>query len=150
MVMDGQRVLDSLKEEAGLCAELAELRVEQRRLIDAGEAEQLLEVLARKQRTIGRITEIEDRLKPIKTHWDECRRQYPAASRLAIGEAFRQVRSLLEDLIAKENEDAQVLAARKDQVEQEIKSFGEKRQIQSAYRAPNVRPESVLFDRMDA
>ena len=148
--MDGQQVLDSLKEEAGLCAELATLRQEQRRMIDAGEAEQLLEVLARKQRTITRIGLIEERLKPIKINWDQCRRDYSATSRLAIGDAFRAVRSLLEDLIARETEDAQVLEAHKNQVEQEIRTFGQKRQVQTAYGAPAVRPESCLFDRTDA
>lgn len=148
--IDGQQVLNSLQEEALLCAELATLRLEQRRLIDAGEAEQLLEVLARKQRTIARIGQLEECLKPVKVNWDQCRRSYSATSRLAIGEAFRQVRSLLEDLIAKETEDAQVLAARKTRTEQEIQTFDRKRQIETVYRAVDVRPESRLFDRTDA
>jgi hypothetical protein len=148
---EGQQVLESLKEEAELCTLLAGLREEQRRLIDAGEAEQLLDVLARKQRAINRIGQIEERLRPVKSDWERRRRDYPAAGRVAIGEAFREVRSLLEDLIAKETDDAAALAARKDAAEREIQSFDSKRRIETAYRTQHVgRPESRLIDRKDA
>ena len=148
--IDGQTILESLKEEAGLCTELTTLRQEQRRLIDAGEAEQLLDVLARKQRAITRIGQLEERLRPVKSNWDQCRRSYTAANRVAIGEAFREVRSLLEALIAKETEDAEVLAARKKQTEEEIQTFDRKRRVERVYRTVETRPESQLIDRTDA
>ena len=48
--LDGASVLAALKEEAAACGELSGLRAEQRRLIESGEAEALLEVLAGRKR----------------------------------------------------------------------------------------------------
>ena len=149
VLTDERQVLASLREEAALCTELSGLRDEQRQLIEAGEAEQLLDVLARKQRVIDRIGQLEEALKPLKSAWDERRRDFPAAGRVAIGEAFREVRTLLGDLIAKETEDAELLASRKTDVEKEMTTFDHKRRIQSAYHASAAVAESRYIDRTD-
>jgi hypothetical protein len=148
--MDGQAILAALKEETALCEGLASLREEQRHLIDSGEAEKLLEVLARKERAIARIGELESRLKPVKTSWDQRRRDLPPAERVAIGEAFRQIRGLLEDLVGKETSDAEALAARKAGASRELESLGRRRQVQSAYRASAAPGGSQFIDRKDA
>lgn len=148
--MNVGQVLNMLKEEAALCNELAALRGEQRVLIDAGDAETLLDVLAKKQQVIQRIGLLEEQLGPVKANWEAQRGSLPAAQRVAVAEAFRQVQLLLEDLIAKETEDAEALAARKAEVTQEMDSFDRKRQLQAVYHAPGGRPESRLVDRKDA
>lgn len=148
--MDDRQVLTALKEEAELCGHLAELREEQRTLIDAGEAECLLDVLARKQRTLDRIGQLEAELKPLRSEWDQRKHDFRATQRVAIGEAFREVRCLLEDLIAKENSDAEALAARKGAAAAEMETFGRRRQIHAAYGAAGRATESRLIDRKDA
>lgn len=149
IAIDGQQVLAALEQEAAACRQLASLREEQRRLIDAGEAEKLLEVLARKQRTITRIGELEEQLKPLKTTWNDCCDQFPALARVQIGQAFGKVRDLLAELIARETEDAQALASRKEAAEEELTTFDRKRQLETAYRFAGPRPESRLVDRTD-
>jgi hypothetical protein len=148
--MNGQAILVALREESALCGELAGLRLEQRRLIEAGEAELLLEVLARKQRAIGRITQLEEELRPVKTDWERQRGLLPAAQRIAVGEAFREVRQRLEELIRHETEDAEALAARKDQVAKELETFDRKRRLETLYRQPDGAGESRYVDRRDA
>lgn len=148
--MNGQEVLDLLKQEASLCAELAALRSRQRALIDAGQAEQLLEVLAAKQRTISGITAVEEHLRPLKTDWQTRRADFPTAQRIAITDAFRGVREQLEDLITKETEDAEALAAQKDSAAREMESFDRKRRLETVYRQPEAAAESRYLDRKDA
>jgi len=147
---DGQAILETLKEEAAVCAELTSLRDEQRRLIDAGEAERLLEVLARKQRAIARIGRLEETLKPVKAGWDERRLAFPAGQRIAIGDAFREVRGLLETLIRKETEDAEALAARRTQAAEELGTFDRKRRLETVYRGADGPAESRFIDRKNA
>lgn len=147
---DGRQILDTLNEEARLCDQLAALREEQRQLIDAGDPEKLLDVLASKQKAITRIGELEEHLKPVKADWPEQRRRFPAGRRVAIGEAFRKVRGLLQDLIAKETEDAEALAVQRDRVAHEMQTFDRKRQIETVYRGPAAKPESRYIDRKDA
>jgi len=148
--IEADRILDALEQEVVLCDELAALRREQRGLIDAGEAEKLLDVLARKQRTIDRIGELETRLRPVKAEWETLRQGFAPSRRLAVGEAFRRVRGRLEDLIARETEDAEALAARKQEAAHELELFDRKRQLPAAYQAPGGRPESRFVDRKDA
>ncbi|HOI56723.1 MAG TPA: flagellar export chaperone FlgN [Phycisphaerae bacterium] len=133
------QILDALRQEADACRELAELRGEQRRLIDADRAEDLLAVLARKQKAINRVGSLEELLKPVKAEWNVRRQELPPVARVEIAEAFRRVRDLLEALIARETEDAEALAQRKDAAERELATFDGKRRIQNAYRAPDVR-----------
>ena len=147
---DAEHILGMLQQEVTLCNELAALRSQQRSLIDAGDAEKLLDVLARKQRVITRIGELEGQLKPVKAHWEDVRQGYPPSRRLAIGEAFRQVQDLLEGLIARETEDAEALVARKHQVAQELETFDRKRRLGTAYQSVGGRPESRFVDRKDA
>jgi hypothetical protein len=147
---DGEQVLRTLNEEAELCVRLAELRARQRQLIDAGEAEPLLDVLADKQQAIAQVGRIENQLRPLKADWTERRRHFRPAQRVAIGDALSRVRSLLEELIARETEDAEALAARKDEVADELQQFDCKRRLGTAYGAAAVgRPESRLVDRRD-
>ena len=147
---DADTILDALEQEVVLCDELAALRCEQRSLIDSGEAEKLLDVLARKQQTINRIGELEAQLRPVKADWEALRHGFAPSRRLAVGEAFRRVRTRLEDLIARETEDAEALAARKQEVVQELEAFDRKRQLPAAYQAAGGRPESRFVDRKDA
>jgi len=149
IAIDGGRILAALDEEAAVCRQLAELREEQRRLIDDGQGEKLLDLLARKQEAISRIGELEGQLKPLKAAWNDCCDRLPALQRVEIGEAFRKVRDLLEDLIARETEDAEVLANRKEAAQEELLTFDRKRQLETAYRSTGRRPESQLVDRTD-
>jgi hypothetical protein len=149
--LDGPTVLAALREEAAACGELSALRLEQRRLIDAGQAEQLLDVLARKEQAVSRISRMEERIRPLKAQWEVRKGGLPASQRLAIGDAFVQVRGLLEKLIAAETEDAEVLAARKNAVQGRIDNFDRKRQLNAVYgRAPGGVATSRLVDRHDA
>jgi hypothetical protein len=147
--LNGPSVLAVLKQEAAACQELAALREEQRRLIDAGEAEQLLGVLARKEQAIARITRFEGQLKPVKAEWETRKGRFAARERVAITDAFREVRNLLELLIARETEDAEVLAARKEAAQQELDTFDRKRQLEMAYRRSSTPVESRYVDRSD-
>jgi len=147
---DADHILSTLKQEIALCDELAALRSQQRTLIDVGDAEKLLDVLAGKQRVITRIGELEKQLKPVKADWEHVRQGFPPSRRLAIGEAFRNVQNLLEGLIAKETEDAEALVARKQDLAQELETFDRKRQLGAAYQPVGGRPESRFVDRKDA
>jgi chromosome segregation ATPase len=149
IAIDGHQILAALQQEASACRQLASLRDQQRRLIDAGEAEKLLEVLAQKQRAISRISELEEQLKPLKASWNDCCDQLPALERARIGEAFGKVRDLLAELIARETEDAEALANRKETAEQELATFDRKRQLATAYGAAGPRSDSQLVDRTD-
>ena len=150
LLSDGRSVLDVLNQEVATCRELADLRQEQRRLIDAGEAEQLLRLLARKQEAIGRITTFEDQIRPLKSDWEARKQAFPASQRIAIGDAFREVRGLLESLIADENADVEALAARKNAARSDLETFDSKRRLEATYRPSQVVAESRYLDQKDA
>ncbi|MBN2583802.1 MAG: flagellar export chaperone FlgN [Planctomycetes bacterium] len=143
-----EQILDALRQEADACRELAALRSEQRQLIDADKAEELLTVLARKQKAINRVGRLEEMLKPVKADWETRRCELPPLARVEIAEAFRQVRDLLEELIARETEDAEVLAGRKDAAEKELATFDSKRRLETTYRAVDGRSEGSLLNHL--
>lgn len=148
--LDGTGVLAALKEEASACGELAGLRAEQRRLIESGEAEALLEVLARKEKALARIARAEQRIRPLRAAWETRKMALPASQRVAIGDAFVEVRQLLEKLIAAETEDAEALAAKKNAAQGRIETFGRRRQLHAAYGQAAPGPvEGMMMDRRD-
>jgi hypothetical protein len=148
--LDGTGVLAALKEEASACGELAGLRAEQRRLIESGEAEALLEVLARKEKAIARIARAEERIRPLRAAWEVRKANLAASQRVAIGDAFVEVRQLLEKLIAAETEDAEALSAKKKAAEGRIETFGRRRQLNAVYgRAAPGPVEGMMMDRRD-
>ncbi len=134
LTMDGQGILEAIRQEREACDQLAELRAEQRRMIDAGEAEALLEVLGRKQQTIDLIMRLESQLKPVRAEWEQKQATFGAAMRFSISDGFREVRDRLESLIAQENEDAEALASRKERVQGELDDLGRKRRLEAVYR----------------
>jgi hypothetical protein len=148
--LDGSGVLAALREEAAACGELAGLRAEQRRLIESGEAEALLEVLARKEKALARIARAEERIRPLRAQWETRKAALAASQRVAIGDAFVEVRQLLEKLIAAETEDAEALAAKKKATEGRIETFDRRRQLHMVYgRAAPGLVEGRMVDRRD-
>ncbi len=151
--LDGTGVLAALKEEAAACGELAGLRAEQRRLIETcgpESLETLLEVLARKEKALARIARAEERIRPLRAMWETRKMALAASQRVAIGDAFVEVRQLLEKLIAAETEDAEALAAKKKATEGRIETFGRRRQLNAVYgRAAPGPVEGRMMDRRD-
>lgn len=142
--MSGQEIIDAIAQEHQACDDLAALRIEQRLLIEAGDAEALLEVLSRKQQTIDLITQLESKLKPIRAEWETIQSDFPAGQRFSISDGFREIGDALETLIAQESEDADMLSQRKDQVQDELDTLGRKRRLESVYRSgagANVRQD---------
>lgn len=139
-MISGEAILEAIRQEREACDGLAILRAEQRVLIDSGEAERLLEVLSRKQQAIDLIMRLEAQLKPVRADWDRLQMDFPASLRFSISDGFREIRDQLEELISQENEDAEVLSRRKEQVQEELSTLGRKRRLESAYRGGQLPP----------
>lgn len=148
--LDGRNILAMLEEEAGLCRTLSDLRSRQRKMIDAGDAEGLLDILGRKQQAIDRVGRIEEQLRDLKAGWDRRKHEFAAAERVAIGDAFREIRELLGELVAHENDDAEALAGRTRQAQDQVEQFDQKRRLRTAYGPSAAAAESRYVDRTDA
>lgn len=99
---------------------LEELAREQGDLIRAGNTEQLLTVLQRRQLYVDRIAEQEGRLQEVKRNWPESAADWPQGLRLRAETRIAEIKRLLEQITACDRRDMQTLQARSADVSRQL------------------------------
>ena len=107
------RLLELFGQEQACYTRLLDQSRSQRTLIDAGDADGLLRILADKQHTLARMQRIEDELAPAKDQWIELRHRLDEGERELLDDALSTVEQLLAEVIAAERHCEQKLLARR-------------------------------------
>ena len=133
--IDAARLAADLGEQVECYRRLARLAESQHAFVEQGATDRLLEVLQGRQAELGRITAIEERLRPIKRRWPEVSAALPAGERESAEAMFHEARSLLASITAADQGDALVLQQRKLNLGKQIAAATGARTVNRNYAA---------------
>lgn len=132
---EAEDVIRLLGAQRDLYALLARLADRQRGLITGNESQQLLKVIAERQRVLSALGQIGERLKPFRERWQEVRGRMSPQERTTVDEVVADIQRQLAAIIEKDEKDVQLLAARKETATQSMKSIKRGREAGAAYAA---------------
>lgn len=132
---DANELLSLLSEQRDAYHELGRLAERQRALITADEPEQLLAVLAQRQKVLDRLTAMADRVRPYQEQWQALRPGMGAEVGDQVDRLIAEIRQTLSVILEKDEADARLLAARKGSTARSMGALKQGRQADAAYAA---------------
>ena len=134
MVMGSEsEVLELLRTQASLYARLEQFASSQRRLVGDEDAGPLLSLLADRQRLSAELTGVASRLAAARGEWPAFRDGLSPARRAEADELVRGASESLRRVIESDEQDARLLAIRKERVKRELRETHTTGQAISAY-----------------
>ena len=124
-----------LTEQCALCRELAGLGERQRSLIAADQAEELLQVLGRRQGVIERLGALSDRMRPYQQNWPQVRAGLSQEVGRRVDEMVSEVNSHLSSILDGDKADAELLASRRQAAGANVSRLKATRLAGAAYAA---------------
>ncbi len=131
----GRRLTELLTQQRDAYRRLGDLAQTQRAAIDGDRPEELLRILGDRQRMITELTEINERLEPFRSRWNELRNSLPAGERLVVGDLVGEVQKLLVGILDQDQGDCDTLKERSEQFRQSAASTTTGRKLNAAYAA---------------
>jgi len=133
MAEDAARFVELLREEESIYGEVLEFARKQSALVEGGQAEELLTVLAAKGELIGRLTGLGSELGPMKESWKASRDSLPGDERAVVEGLLASIAELLEKIIAEENAAEDLIGKQRTDTVERIKDLQKGRQMNKAY-----------------
>jgi len=125
-----------LQRQKACYEQMGVLAARQRELIEKGKADALMELIGQKQKFVRELEDIEKELMPTKERWQTIRQTISPASRGRVEDEMGQVRAVLENLIALENEMEKTMVASRDHAQDRLKHIQKGSNVPDAYRKP--------------
>ncbi len=133
-------VLTLLSEQCGLCRQLSGLGERQRSLIAADQPEELLHVLAQRQRIIDRLGHLSQRMRPYQQDWARVRSRLGQGDGRRADELVSELNTHLAGILAGDKADAESLASRRLQTGSDMNRLKATRIAGAAYAASQQEP----------
>lgn len=133
--------LSALETERGVYARILELSRKGRELAAAGQGEELLAVIAEKGQLSEQAAAAGERSRALKAGWDTLAGRLGAAERERGRRLIDEVRELLRQIIAEDDECQKLLAGKRDGKLEELLRVQQGRKMHQAYgRKPPASP----------
>lgn len=139
-------LLESFGQEQAHYTALLDLSRQQKEVILAGDIDQLLALLARKQRVLEEVARIERELADSKRHWKDVRARLSEDDRCVLDVALATVEELLAELISLERESEQLLAKERGQTAEALAATTRGVDVARAYGAGMKTDQSRFLD----
>lgn len=120
MTATPEEFCETLESQQAGYQRLEELARDQSGLIEAGNTEQLLTILQRRQLYVDRIAEQEMRLQAIKRNWPQSAADWPEPLRRRAQTLFTGIKALLEQITACDRRDMEALQARRSDTSRQL------------------------------
>ena len=143
-----EKLLAPLEEQLALYKKLKELTGRQRELVSEEDPAALLALLGERQQLLDQLAALDGEVAPIRRSWDRLSSTLPGAVLRRATAVFQESRRLLENILASDQKDTELLEGRKANVAEALQTIGAARQTHAAYgqRGPNL---SKYFDGTD-
>jgi len=128
-------MIQLLSEQRELYVRLGALTDKQHSLITSDQPQRLLAVLADRQKLIEQLERLAVKMRPYQQQWSQVRSELAESEAERVDQLLGQVDALLAKILTKDKEDAQLLAARKGAVGQEMHALKTGKQAGAAYTA---------------
>ena len=145
----GSHLIHLLTQQRLLYRQLQELAQKQSSLVDGGNPEMLLRVLAARQRIIDRLGSIDRQLKPIRQQWQQIAGSLPAPQRQKTQKLVAEVQQILGAIIARDEKDTQILSHQQQQVAEKIQRRAAGKRMEQAYLQNNEQSRKSYLDTLN-
>ena len=142
---DVSRLTELLEQQVRLFEDLAALTVRQTRLVNDGEAESLLGLLAQRQELIDRLESVNGELEPYRSRWPQLWPDLDESDKQRIGPLVQQAQQLLEQIMQSDDRDRKLLEAAKPQVAAELERLSHTRAARRSYQGAGSPADSNRF-----
>ncbi|MBU0718045.1 MAG: hypothetical protein KJ749_07340 [Planctomycetes bacterium] len=136
-----------LRKQVALQTELESRAARQRTLIAADDAGPLLKLLAERQELVGKLTETCAQFKVLQPNWESVRERMTEAQRTEAVRLLAGIKEQFQRTIERDEQDARLLAVRKQAVAGVLRTTHSTNQAIEAYRVP--AEQSKRFDQVD-
>lgn len=140
-------LVELLVQQRSVYQELDALSGEQGRLVDAGDAEPLLNLLGQRQALIDQLTQLNARVEPYRQNWPALWAQLDASTQSHIQRLIDEVQSLLDAIVQRDERDRAALSAQRDRVAGETQQLRRGAVVHRAYGAAPSHAEPRYTDR---
>ena len=134
-------LIDLLGQQRAIYRQLYELTGRQAQLVKDGEAEPLLELLARRQSLIDELTQINARVEPYKKSWSSLWPRLDSGSQQRVQSLIDDVQGLLDEIVAQDEKDRAALSARRDEAGAGLRHVRAGSAVNRAYGRPTGHVE---------
>jgi len=142
-----EEILPLLREQIPLYTKLESCASRQRLLITGDDGNALLSLLANRQRISADLARVASRLEPVRREWARYRGKFTPAQRDEADCLLSEIHKRLKRVIENDEQDARLLAARKQATADALRVTHATGQAISAYRMPAGGSERL--DRWD-
>lgn len=146
MARMAEAVVSLLRRQVGLYERLEQFADRQRSFVSREDTQSLLSLLADRQRISTELTEISGRLEPVRRDWSTFKHRMDANARAEAEALWSESKARLKRVLDRDEEDARVLAARKELVGRSLQSARSSADALGAYRGKSAAgaPQSRL------
>lgn len=145
---DVDLLISLLRRQVAIYARLEQLSARQRDLITTEDQQQLLSLLAERQKLVDELSVLNQRLTPLREYWRNHRETVAPALRGEADQLVNQAADILRRVLGADEQDARMLSARKAQTAKQVSALAHGRQAFDAYAA-GVRPGHKQLVRTD-
>jgi len=105
----------------------------QRHLIAGDHPEALLDILQQRHRLVRALARLNARLTPVRDDWANATANWPEAARRLAENLLAETREIMHDVLASDEQDSQLLAARQQALSQQVRAIPDARAANRAY-----------------
>ncbi|MAE61542.1 MAG: hypothetical protein CMJ49_09325 [Planctomycetaceae bacterium] len=138
-------LVDLLDQQRAIYHQLEQLATQQGQLVDAGEAESLLTILAERQALIDQLSQINGKLAPFRQQWPTLWEELDADQRAQVTQRIDQVQQLLDQIVAHDQRDRATLQHHRDRLAGELDQVKQGAAMNRAYQHVDVDQSSPRF-----
>ncbi len=141
-------LISLLRRQVGIYTRLEQLSGRQRGLIAAEDQQQLLALLAERQKLVDELGVLNQGLIPLQKYWRAKRETVAPSLRAEADQLVGRAGEILQRILGADEEDARILTARKAQTAKQVTALAQGRQAFEAYGAGG-RPRQRRLVRTD-
>ncbi len=130
---DAEKLISLLNRQVSIYTRLEQLSGRQRGLIAAEDQQQLLALLAERQKLVDELGVLNQGLIPLQKYWRAHRETIAPSLRAEADQLVRRAGEILQRILGADEQDARILSARKAQTAKEMTALAQGRQAFKAY-----------------
>ena len=142
----GSKLIHMLSQQQLLYRQLRDLAAKQSTLVEGGDPEMILRILAGRQRLIDRLTALNRELEPIRTDWQNVMDSLPTSQRQEAQSLVASVQEILGEILASDERDTKTLQSQQQKIAGEIKGASVGKRVNRAYVQNVGGSQRRLFD----
>jgi hypothetical protein len=131
--VDAEALISLLRRQVTVYTSLEQLSRRQRDLIAAEDQQQLLTLLAERQKLVDELSGLNQALVPLQEGWRTHRQTVAPTARAEVDRLVRRAGEILQRILATDERDARILSARKSQTATQVAALAQGQQAFAAY-----------------